>query len=143
MSDVTIPDPVLTKSHGIGMSAFARAVLLAGLWLPFFVLVIFFLPMFTPIFKKLAERGELPALTQWFLMYARLNAATFGLPMVGSLALLIGSDLGLASAAAHWKRGSALHGAWHVAVILLALFACCLFVFAMLQPIFRLGHTVS
>ncbi len=31
------------------------------------ILVIFFVPRFEPIFKKLDEKGELPALTQWLL----------------------------------------------------------------------------
>ena len=64
--------------------------------MPFFVLLILFLPRFIPIFTKLEEKGELPTTTLWLLWLNRLNAATFGLPTVAFLTLLLLADLGMA-----------------------------------------------
>jgi general secretion pathway protein F/type IV pilus assembly protein PilC len=48
--------------------ALAYPIFLAGVgFIVLNVLIIFFVPKFEPIFKKLEEKGELPALTEWIV----------------------------------------------------------------------------
>ena len=136
-------DQALPARSGPVMPAFARGVLLGGAWLPSFALIIFYLPSFAPIFAKLAEKGELPTLTIWLLALARMNAATFGLPMLALLALVIFADIGIARATASRRRGTLLYWSWFAAIILSALVACLLFVIAVLAPVYRMSSTID
>jgi general secretion pathway protein F/type IV pilus assembly protein PilC len=53
--------------------ALAYPIFLAGIgFIVLNVLIIFFVPKFEPIFKKLEEKGELPALTQWIVSVSHL-----------------------------------------------------------------------
>jgi general secretion pathway protein F/type IV pilus assembly protein PilC len=52
------------------------------------VLIIFFVPKFEPIFKKLEEKGELPALTQWIVSTSHVMQR-YGLWVVSGAGLAI------------------------------------------------------
>jgi general secretion pathway protein F/type IV pilus assembly protein PilC len=54
------------KSKVIGALAYPVFLGVTG-FIVLNILVIFFVPRFEPIFKKLEEKGELPALTQWLM----------------------------------------------------------------------------
>src|SRR5947209_1202273 len=52
------------------------------------ILIIFFVPKFEPIFKKLEEKGELPALTEWIVNVSHL-LQRHGLWVVSGVGFLI------------------------------------------------------
>jgi hypothetical protein len=106
-------------------------------------LVIIFLPRYDRIFARLEQKQELPTLTLWLHELWRLSAATFGLPALVFLAVLVLSDLGVVRATRHRKNGILLYWIWFAAVILLASFTCLLCVVALLLPVFRMSSTVS
>jgi hypothetical protein len=125
------------------LPALVRIALLCGAWLPFLGLLLFILPKFGPIFSRLAAKGELPALTSWLVAVERFNSAAFGLPILAFFAWLIVFDLGLAALVRDLRRGRLLYWGWFVAMILLALFACLLFVVAVNLPVFKMSSTIG
>ena len=106
-------------------------------------MVLFFVPRFAPIFAKLEEKVELPTLSRWLLWLTRLNEATFGMPMLAFIVLLILADLGMTQATLRRKRGTALNRAWFVAILLSAAFGYLLLIIALLQPVFRMGSQIG
>jgi type II secretory pathway component PulF len=116
--------------------------LLGGAWLPFFVLMIFVVPRFEPIFAKLEEKGELPSSSLWLMKLERVNEAVFPLPVLVFLTVLVLSDLGVVRAIGHRKHGMLLYWTWFAAVILLGLFACLLCAGALLLPVYGMSSTV-
>jgi hypothetical protein len=143
MSDAIGPEPALPSVRLRARSAYFGAASLTSVWLPFFLLTIFLLHFFEPIFVKLEERGGLPTMTYWFVMFARLNRATFGLPTYAFLVLVFVSDLGMSAVAARRRLGGALYWSWFLAMVLLAAFACLFETTAALQAIFTMATAVK
>jgi hypothetical protein len=120
-----------------------RIAVLCGAWLPFLGMFLLFLPKFEPIFNRLAEKGELPALTAFFVALGRLNSATFGLPILAFFVWLIVADLGAAWALQNGKGRRAVYWLWFATVLFLALLACLLLLMALLLPVFKMSSTVA
>src|SRR5262249_11094572 len=130
--------------RGPALPALARAALLGVAWVPFFALVRFGVDRFELVLARLEEKQELPAASVWLLTLGRLNAAAFGMALVGFLALLIVRDLGMARAAAQRQRGGArYYWAWFAAVLLWAVAACLLFCVALLLPVSKMRSPVG
>jgi type II secretory pathway component PulF len=143
MADSTIPESRFLLRRHPALPAVARAVLLCGAWLPFVGLLLLLLPRYDPIFARLEEKGELPALTGWLYALGQLNAATFGLPIVGLFVLLVLADLAVARLGRDSRRGRRIYWVWFALMLLLAGLACVLFFVGVLAPVFKMGSTVG
>lgn len=86
------------KAKVIG--ALAYPVFLAGAGtIVLNVLVIFFVPMFEPIFEKLKAKDQLPALTTYLIAFSHLQQSWLGI--LGLVGLIVGFVLFV-----RWTRGS-------------------------------------
>src|ERR1019366_8003365 len=61
MAEAAFPPSIAKPSSG--PSSLARTVVFGVVWFPFAVMISFAVPMFDPIFRKLEEMDQLPALT--------------------------------------------------------------------------------
>lgn len=129
--------------RGLPLPAWARAAVYGVAWLPAFVLVMFYVPDFEPIFSKLEEKGDLPALTRGVVWFGHLSQASFGLPALLWFALLVLADIGVGRTLGRLGRLGALYWSWFAAVIVLGLLVALLIVVATLLPAFRMGPAVG
>jgi type II secretory pathway component PulF len=104
-------------AESVRSAGYYKATLLAGAWLPFFALIIFFVPQFTPIFTKLEEIGELPLSTSWLVVFSRLSTTAFGLPVAVFFAVLLISNHLIWRMRPRVKFGKALYRSWAALVI--------------------------
>jgi len=128
--------------HGLPLPAWARAAVYGVAWLPSVALLLFYLPGFEPIFMRLEERGELPALSAGVLRFGHLSQAWCGLPALVCFTLIVLADIGVGRTLGRFGGLRALYWAWFTAVIALGLLAALLIVLAMLLPAFKMGPAV-
>jgi hypothetical protein len=124
------------------MKTMVRLVVLVGAWLPFLYVVTICLPRFAPILVKLEEKQELPSLSLWLLGFLRFNVATFGLPLIVFLAVIIILDFRIARIPPSLKRGNLANWIWFGTNILLAICAFLLTVIGSVQPVFKMSSNV-
>ena len=74
------------KSRVVGAATYPAILATAGT-IAVVVLIVFFVPKFEPLFARLAERGELPALTT-ALLWTSHTAGAYGIFVVGVLAVV-------------------------------------------------------
>jgi len=125
--------------HGLPLPAWARAAVYGVAWLPSFALLLFYLPRFEPIFMRLEQQGELPALSAGVLRFAHLSQAWYGLPALVCFTLIVVADIRVGRTLGRLR---ALYWAWFAAVIALGLLTALLIVLAMLLPAFKMGPAV-
>lgn len=126
---------------GVLLPAYARAVIYSVAWLPALALIAFFVPKFDDMFSRLRERAELPAVTEWLLMFAWLDNALYFLPSVVVLVLLISVDIG----AAHVLRDSGrkrIYWMWFGSVIVSGIVATVFVMTALLLPVMRMSASM-
>jgi hypothetical protein len=143
MSRDNVPEPASPSPQEHPRPVLARTAWLCGAWLPFFALLNFLLPRFTPIFKKFDEKGDLPTLTRWLFELGQLNTATIGLPTLAFFAGLIFANYYIARATSPTTRGQTWYGVWFAAVIYLAIIACVLFLVALQLPVYKFSASVK
>jgi type II secretory pathway component PulF len=115
------------------LSTNARAAIYGIAWLPFLVLVAIVVPKFEDSFGRLRERAELPALTEWLLLFVRLNQGLLFLPCVLVLLAILVADVGFAGLMRRSHRQS-LYWVWFAAVVVLGIAAAAGVAFALLLP---------
>jgi hypothetical protein len=130
-----LPEPDLAKlSRRPLLPILVSTLWLCGAWVPFFALLTFRMAQAAVIFARLEEKGALPASTSYLIELDRLSSATFDLPIVAFLLLLVLADLGMARITERLKHGGVLYRAWFAGVILAAACACLACVKALLAP---------
>jgi hypothetical protein len=122
------------------LPAWAWAALYGVAWLPSFMLLLFFVPRFDTILKKLEPNGELPALTGGLLWCSDLNQASFGLPALSCFTLVVLADIVVGGRLG--RRGT-LYSAWFSAGVILGVIAFLLAALALLLPVFKMGTAVG
>lgn len=130
--------PVTTRP-GPALPTWARAAILLTAWVPFTWLVLVSVPRFDPVFARLEGKVGLPDLTRACLWFGRLNAGSFGLPVLGGIAVVLGLDW-LAGRRAGRARG---YWIWFVAAAGLGAVATLAVVAGLVLPVFRMGEPVG
>ncbi|MBI1915798.1 MAG: hypothetical protein HYS12_13845 [Planctomycetes bacterium] len=119
-----------------------RLVLYGFTWLPAFVVIVVHAPRFAPIFAKLQARGELPALTSWFMVFVRFNASCLSLPtLLIVLALLTVDELAV-SVLRRQRRGKLWSWLWVTGFALAGIGAQMLVAYALVLPVFEMDSVI-
>jgi hypothetical protein len=110
-----------------------RAVSFGVAWLPSLALLLFLVSKFHDLHDRLAEKGELPLITEWMTSYGRANLALFGLPFLILFGLLLFVDASIFRLCVRSGQFSWLYWVWFTSVIVVGLLAV-LFVLAHARP---------
>ena len=139
MSSTVASESAAGKPIGLTWSIRIRAAIVIAAWLPFLVLVSFFIPKFESLFSRLQERGELPAVTELLMWFALLNKALLFLPCLLFLGLLVLADLGVAKLLQRSRR-EWQYVLYFVGVLVAGVVAPLIVVTALLLPVMVNGR---
>ena len=116
-----------------------RIIVYGATWLPFAWGLLFVLPHFDPIFVKLEEQGELPALTHWIVWFGRLNRDFFAVPLLFGFSLLISADMGLADWSQSRPGRTRVFRVWFPSTAVWGIVAFLLLMLGILSPVVRMS----
>jgi len=115
------------------MRGIFRAIMFGIAWSPSLALVLFVVPKFQEFWAHLAERGMLPASTEWVLTCWRTGRALFGFPFLVVFGLLLLVDAEMARRCSRSHRFSSLYRVWFAGIIAAGLLAAAFVGFAILR----------
>ena len=113
-----------------------RATTYAIAWLPCLTLILYMSWTFEPLFARLHDTGELPALTDSILWISRVNRTLGYLPFLIGFGVQLLADLGIANVLRRSQRSPSLYLLWFIIVITAEVLAAALVFLAILLPPF-------
>jgi hypothetical protein len=129
--------------------AWARPLLLvrvlayAAAWFPCFWYLASKVPGFGPVFRRLAEHGELPWLSGAVLAVAEFDAAAGHAPALLAFLGLLGLDELVLRGLAPRPHGKPAYWVWFAAVVLAGAVAAVVVLWALLLPVYTMASTVE
>ena len=137
--DGVLPD----QRRPLGPKRWVRAIVFGITWVPAFFVLVSRVPKFGPVFARLEDQQELPALTSWLMALARLNDSWFYLPTILLIVALVAVDRLMVRKLGSNEDAKRLLWLWLTLIGLGGLIAQILEALALVLPVFGMSSKIQ